>query len=193
MANKGQSYVPTAEQSVTLEPGLYTIEGWVKTRELGANDPRSGVRLCLDARPTAEWWQCTDVVRGTTDWTPVRLASIPVKERGAYKLAFGAYGAPQGTAWFSSLALRGARQRALDVYLLYPNFRGMLFDDRSQTVRVSVASQGGPVARVRLSLVDEAGGAPRVSREVAATAPTTAELDAAGLPLGAYRLRAELL
>ena len=193
MANKGQSYVPTAEQSVTLEPGLYTIEGWVKTRELGANDPRSGVRLCLDARPTAEWWQCTDVVRGTTDWTPMRLASIPVKERGAYKLAFGAYGAPHGTAWFSSLALRGARQRPLDVYLLYPNFRGMLFDDRAQTVRVAVATQGGPVARVRLSLVDEAGGAPRVTRDVAASAPTTAELDASDLPLGAYRLRAELL
>jgi peptidoglycan/LPS O-acetylase OafA/YrhL len=188
-----QSYVPTGEQTVTLEPGLYTIEGFVKLQNVGANDPRSGVRLCLDARPTGNWWQCTDVARGTADWTPVRLAAIPVKDKGAYKFTLGAYGAPEGTAWFSGLALRGTKKRALDVYLLYPNFRGMLFDDRPQTVRVAVSAAGGPVGRVRLSLVDEAGGAAKVTREVEAGSPLTAELDAGGLPLGRYRLRAELL
>lgn len=188
-----QQYVPGAEQTVTLEPGLYTIEGWVKTAGLGANDPRSGVRLCLDARPTGDWWQCTDVVRGTADWTRVRLPSIPVKERGAYKFAFGAYGAPDGTAWFNGLSLRGAGKRLLDVYLLYPNFRGILFDDRPQTVRVAVAAGGGATGRVRLSLVDEAGGQVRATREVPAAASATVELDAAGVPLGRYLLRAELV
>ncbi|HET7342989.1 MAG TPA: hypothetical protein VFL90_16105, partial [Methylomirabilota bacterium] len=189
-----QQYVPGAEQEVTLDPGLYTIEGWVKTRDLGANDPRSGVRLCLDARPTAEWWQCTDVAHGTTEWTVLRLASIPVKTRGRYKFALGAYGAPDGVAWFKDVSLTGLRKRALDVYLLYPNFRGMLFDDRPQAVRVAVSAAGGPVGRVRLSLLDEAGGGTvRVSREVAAGAAVTAELDAGGLPLGRYLLRAELL
>src|SRR5207244_4518939 len=194
MANAARvKYVPGAEQTVTLEPGLYTIEGWVKTRDLGTNDPRSGVRLCLDERPTGNWWQCTDVVRGTTEWTQARLANIPVKEKGTYKFNFGAYGAPEGVAWFNGLALRGTKKRALDVYLLYPNFRGMLFDDRAQTVRVAVTAAGGPVGRVRLSLVDEAGGAVKVTREITAASPATAELDAAGLPLGRYRLRAELL
>lgn len=189
----GQTYVPNGEQTMTLEPGLYTIEGWVKTREAGGSDARSGVRLCLDARPTGNWWQCTDVAHGTADWTPLRLAAIPVKDKGAYKFTVGAYGVPHGAAWFSGLALRGAKKRALDVYLLYPNFRGMLFDDRPQAVRVAVTAAGGPVGRVRLTLVDEAGGAVRVTREVAAASPATAELDAAGLPLGRYRLRAELL
>jgi hypothetical protein len=187
-----QQYVPAAEQTLTLEPGLYTIEGWVKTRDLGGSDARSGVRLCLDARPTAHWWQCTDVARGTTDWMQLRLPAIPVKERGSYKFTAGAYGAPEGVAWFSGLALRGAQRRALDVYLLYPNFRGMLFDDRSQTVKVAIAAGGGPASRVRLSLVDEDGGAVRASREVPAAA-TTAELEAGALPLGRYRLRTELL
>ena len=188
-----QTYVPTGEQALTLEPGLYSIEGWVKMQNVGGNDPRSGVRLCLDARPTGNWWQCTDVARGTADWTPIRLAAIPVKDKGTYKFTLGAYGAPEGTAWFSGLALRGTKKRPLDVYLLYPNFRGMLFEDRPQTVRVAVTAAGGPVGRVRLSLVDEAGGAVKVSREAPATAPITVELDAAGLPLGRYRLRAELL
>jgi peptidoglycan/LPS O-acetylase OafA/YrhL len=194
MANAArQQYVPGAEQTVTLEPGLYTIEGWVKTRDLGANDPRSGVRLCLDARPTGNWWQCTDVVRGTLDWTQVRLPSIPVKDKGSYKFAAGAYGLPEGTAWFSGFTLRGGQKRPLDVYLLYPNFRGMLFDDRSQTLRVAVTAGGGPVGRVRLSLVDESGGQAKATREVPAEASTTIELDASAAPLGRYLLRAELL
>jgi hypothetical protein len=188
-----QTYVPAAEQTVTLEPGLYTIEGWVKTRDAGGSDARSGVRLCLDARPTGNWWQCTDVVHGTRDWTPLKLAAIPVKDKGAYKFTLGAYGSPEGTAWFSGLALRGTKKRPLDVYLLYPNFRGMLFDDRPQTVRVAVTAAGGQVGRARLSLVDEAGGAVKVTRDVAAASAATVELDAGGLPLGRYRLRAELL
>jgi hypothetical protein len=190
---RGQSYVPNGEQTVTLEPGLYTIEAFVKTRDAGGSDKASGVRLCLDARPTGNWWQCTDVAHGTADWTPLRLAAIPVKDKGAYKFTLGAYGKPEGSAWFSGLALRGTKKRPLDVYLLYPNFRGMLFDDRPQTVRVAVTAAGGPVGRVRLSLVDETGGAVKATREVTATSPTTAELDAAALPLGRYRLRAELL
>jgi len=189
----GQTYVSNGEQTVTLEPGLYTIEGFVKTRDAGGRDPRSGVRLCLDARPTGNWWQCTNVAHGTTDWTSLRLGAIPVKDAGAYKFTLGAYGKPEGSAWFSGLALRGTKKRPLDVYLLYPNFRGMLFDDRPQMVRLAVSAAGGPVGRVRLSLVDEVGGAVKITREITAASPVTAELDAAALPLGRYRVRAELL
>src|SRR5439155_478825 len=83
-----------------------------------------------------------------------------------------------------------------DVYLLYPNFRAMLFDDRPQTVRVGVAlrSEGERrAATVRLALLDEPGGAVRVQRQYPATGSFTGELDAATLPAGAYRLRAEAI
>jgi len=190
-AAHSRTSVPSVEQTLTLEPGLYTIEGWVKTREAGASDPRSGVRLCLDARPQAHWWQCTEVARGTTDWTLLRTAGIPVRERGRYKVWLGAYGAPGGTAWFEGLSLTATRKPPLDAYLLYPNFRGMLFDDRSQTVRVALGV-AAPGARVRLSLVDEASGQSRVSRELEGAPALTAELDAGALPPGRYLLRAEL-
>jgi hypothetical protein len=184
--------VPSIEQALTLEPGLYTLEGWVKTRDVGAADPRSGVRLCLDARPAANWWQCTDVARGTADWTLLRVAGVPVRERGSYKVWLGAYGTPGGTSWFESVRLTAAGKPPLDVYLLYPNFRGMLFDDRSQTVRaaVAVAARSG---RVRLSLVDEGSGQARVSRDLDVVGSMTAELDARALPPGRYLLKAELL
>jgi hypothetical protein len=191
-AGRRAQSIPSTEQTVTLEPGLYTVEGWVKTRGVGTADKRSGVRLCLDARPSANWWQCTPVARETTDWTRLRVAEIPVRERGSYKVWLGGYGTPDGVAWFENVSLTAARTPPLDVYLLYPNFRGMLFDDRSQTVRVAVgtAARGG---RVRVSLVDEGSGQPRASREYDAAASLTAELDAAGLAPGRYLLRTELL
>ena len=190
-AARASGKVPSIEQAVTLEPGLYTIEGWVKTQDAGGNDPRSGVRLCLDARPHGNWWQCTEVAHGTKDWTQLRLPSIPVKDKGAYKFWLGVYGAAAGTAWFDNVSLTGARKPPLDVFLLYPNFRGMLFDDRSQTVRVAVAA--GAKGRVRVAMVDEASGQSRTSREFPAAPELTAELDAAGLPPGRYLLRSELL
>ncbi len=190
-AARASGRVPSIEQAVTLEPGLYTIEGWVKTQDAGGNDPRSGVRLCLDARPHGNWWQCTEVARGTKDWTQLRLQSIPVKDKGTYKFWLGVYGAAAGTAWFDNVSLTGARKPPLDVFLLYPNFRGMLFDDRSQTVRVAVAADAK--GRVRVALVDEASGQSRASREFPAAPELTAELDAAGLPPGRYLLRTELL
>ena len=137
----------------------------------------------------ANWWQCTEVARGTTDWTQVRVGSVPVSERGAYKVTVGAYGAPDGVAWFENVSLTLARKPPLDVYLLYPNFRGMLFDDRPQVVRAAVGAtaRGG---RVRLTLVDEASGQPKVTRDFAAAPSLSAELDAGALPGGRYRLRA---
>lgn len=191
-AGHRQQTVPSAEQTLTLEPGLYTVEGWVRTQDVATTDPRSGVRLCLDARPSGNWWRCTEVARGTTDWTRLRVAGIPVPERGRYKVWLGAYGAPDGMAWFERVSLTAARTPPLDVYLLYPNFRGMLFDDRSPTVRaaIGVAARGG---RVRLSLLEEASGQARATREYAAAPSLTAELDAAGLAHGRYLLRTELL
>jgi hypothetical protein len=186
---EAQSGVPQLEQTVTLEPGLYTVGGWFKADNLGTKDPRSGVRVCLDARPRFNWWHCTEVIRGTTDWTQLTKGGIAVSERGPYKVAVGAYGAPDGSAWFDEISLTERRKPALEVYLLYPNFRGMLFEDRPQVVRVAVGAPQG--ARVRLALLEEAGGA--VARERVVTGPGTAELDAAGLRGNAWLLRAEVL
>ncbi|HEU4371658.1 MAG TPA: hypothetical protein VFV05_25840, partial [Methylomirabilota bacterium] len=178
--------------TLTLEPGLYTVEGWVRTQDVATTDSRSGVRLCLDARPSGDWWRCTEVARGTTDWTRLRVAGIPVPERGRYKVWLGAYGAPDGTAWFERVSLTAAGKPPLDVYLLYPNFRGMLFDDRSQTVRAALGVAAG-TGRVKLSLVEETSGQARISRAFEVAPSLTAELDAGALPPGRYLLRAELL
>jgi hypothetical protein len=187
-----QQTVPSVEQTVTLDPGLYTVEAWARTEALGGKAPRSGVRVCLDARPRFNWWHCTPVASGTTSWTHLRKSGIVVHERGSYRVSLGAYGAPEGTAWLDDVSLTELRKPPLDVFLLAPNFRGMLFDDRSQVLRVALGAAAG--SRVRLRLVDEGSGTVARDREVVLSAPaTTAELDAAGLNGGPWLLRAELL
>jgi hypothetical protein len=187
-----QQMVAILEQAVTLEPGLYTVEAWMRTQALGERAPRSGARICLDARPRFNWWQCSPVASGTTQWTALKQTGIAVRERGSYRVTVGAYGAPDGTAWFDDVSLRELRKPPLDVFLLAPNFRGMLFEDRPPLVRVALTAAAG--SRVRLALVDEAGGAAAREREVTLSGPSmTAELDAAGLPGAAWLLRAELL
>ncbi|HEY3101006.1 MAG TPA: carbohydrate binding domain-containing protein [Methylomirabilota bacterium] len=188
-AADAQQMVPQLEQTVTLEPGVYTVSGWVRAENLGTKDTRSGVRVCLDARPRFNWWHCTPVARGTADWAQLSQGGIAVSDPGPYKVSVGAYGAPDGSAWFDEISLTARRKPALDVYLLYPNFRGMLFEGRPQVVRVAVGAAQG--ARVRLALLEEPGGA--VARERVVTGPGTVELDAAGLRGNAWLLRAELL
>jgi hypothetical protein len=188
--------MPTAEQAVTLEPGLYTLQAWVRAQDVGGADARGGVRLCLDGRPRQTWWKCTDVVRGTTDWTPLRQRQIAVTVPGAYRVTLGPYYTATGTVWLDDVSLTRAGQPALDVFLLSPNFKGLLFDDRPQVVRVAVATgeRADGAGRVRVSLVDEATGAAGPTREVpVARERVTVELAAGALASGAYRLRVELV
>jgi hypothetical protein len=192
---EGEARIPSAEQRLTLEPGLYTLAGWVRAAGLGANDRAAGARLCLDARPRRPWWHCTDLARGTTGWTRVARSGIVVGERGDYRVTLGAYRRPDGTVWFDDVSLTAAGRRPLDAYLLYPNFRGMLFDDRSQLIRVAVRVEApAPGARVRLSLVPEAGGATVAERTLpAAPGDAVLELDATPARHGPHRLRVALL
>ncbi len=193
-----QPRVPAAEQTVELDRGFYTLQGWVKMAGLGARRERSGVRLCLDGRPRLHWWKCTDLARGTADWTLLRQPLVAVTSPGSYRVIVGAYGLPDGEVWFDDVRLIQVGRAALDAYLLYPNFRGLLFDDRPQTIRLSVAiadevqaRQAG--AQVRVSLLDEGGGLRAGQAYEGRPGRLVAELDAAGLPHGAYLVRAELI
>jgi hypothetical protein len=194
------SFVATADQTVTLEPGWYTIQAWVRTDGLGTTSPRNGARLCLDGRPRINWWKCTSVARGSTDWTKLERLAVPVQDRGPYRVTIGAYGKPEGTAWFDDVSVSRVKTPPLDAFLLYPNYRGMLFDDRSQTVRValSVPSDAPAAARrIVVALADEAGGAARQQREYPVAAARgerlVAELDARTLAAGEYVVRAMLV
>ncbi len=181
------------EQTVMLERGFHDLEAWVRTAGLGEGERRSGVRLCLDGRPRVQAWHCTAIVGGTTnDWSQVRLRQAPVLAPGPWRVVIAAYGRPAGAAWVDGVRLTRV-SLPLEVFLLYPNFRGLLFDDGPQAVRVALRAEGARgQGRIRLRLTDEAGGTEHARAEVPDDA-AEAELDAGRLDRGAYRLQAELV
>ena len=49
------------------------------------------------------------------------------------------YGAvTSGSAWFANLSLQQEIPPALQMFLLYPNYRGMMFSDQSQVASVDL-------------------------------------------------------
>ena len=79
-----------------------------------------------------------------------------------------------GTVWFDDVQLEEQQGKDVEVFMLYPNFRGMLFDDQSQTMKfdVTVTPPGGDFEQylVRGVLKDEATGQRLLSHDYAAAA-----------------------
>jgi hypothetical protein len=94
-----------------------------------------------------------------------------------------------GTVWFDDLKLE-EQIKAMDVeaFMLYPNFRGMLFDDQPQTMKfdVTVTPPGGDFAGygVRGVLKDEVSGQEILSRDYAAAPNFVADLEGGSMHPG---------
>src|SRR5439155_1750977 len=81
----------------------------------------------------------------------------------------------------------------VDVFMLYPNYRGMLFDDQPQTMRfdVTVTPPGGDFGRVKIrgALKDEGTGQQLSSQDFTASANFVAQIDGSGMQAGrAYQV-----
>jgi hypothetical protein len=174
-----------ATQTLRLARGLYRLSGWIRTEDLGANVPRSGVRLSLGGRSTP-------VVRGTTEWTRYEVAPIVVPEDRAVPLRLEVYAGrregrsvqPTGTAWFDDIRVEAQAPAAIQAFMLYPNFRGMLFAEGPAVMRFEVTV--GPPARglVRARVVEEGTDRVVVARDFPAAERFVAELDGAALDAG---------
>ncbi|HEU5322340.1 MAG TPA: hypothetical protein VFX28_16160, partial [Methylomirabilota bacterium] len=188
---------PTAAQTVQLRPGIYRLSAWVRTQSLGSSG--TGVRLTLDFRPGGvNDWVPSEVISGTRDWTRVEVGPVVITANRTAAVQLESYNNPTGTAWFDDVELRQELPPAVDVFMKYPNFRGMLFDDQSQTLRfdVTVTPPGDDFGRhrVRTTLTDEASGATVNTQTFAAAASVEATLDGGGMQAGrAYLARVALV
>lgn len=193
-------YSQSARQVVRLRRGIYELRLWVKTERLAATQG-SGVRACLSAPPAYPWnlvRACTPPLKGTADWQELVLPKIAVPADTPAAVTLEAYGEPDGKAWFDDIELR-REEKPLEVFLLYPNYRGLLFDDRSQMVRLHVAvdpPEGAAVAdfRVSVSTMDESSGATVHEESFPADASAIVTIDFAPLPANRpYLLAARLV
>ena len=177
----------TSSQNIQLKAGTYTVSGWVKTQSLGGNN--TGVRLTFDQRPGGVFsWTPSDLITGTNDWTQITLGPIVLAADQAVAIMLENYNNPSGTAWFDDIVVQQMQAAAADVFMLYPNFRGMLFDDQPQTLQfdVNVTPPGGDFARysIQATIKDEASGQVIAQQSTAAAAHVVATVDGAAMQAG---------
>ena len=179
---------PTSSQRLQLRAGTYFLSAWVKTEELGSGST-SGVRLTLDFRSGGiNAWTSSAVISGTSDWQEYRVGPIVVETDRIADIRLENYNGPSGTAWFDDVRLEQVVSPSVDVFLLYPNYRGMLFDDQPQTIQldVTVTPPGDDFGRHGVSavLTDEATGELVAQHSVAAAAHLVVALDGGGMQPG---------
>ncbi len=170
-------YAQSASQQVALRKGIYEFSGWVKTSSLAATRG-SGVRICLTSDAGGA---CTSIVKGTADWQKLSVARVAIAQDVTARIKLEAYAEPDGTAWFDDIELR-RHQFPLSVFLLYPNYRGVLFDDQSLTARFEVSvdpPQGSDFSayQVEAVLTDTLSGQVLRRTSYPAAAVFTAALD----------------
>ncbi len=99
---------------------------------------------------------------------------------------------PSGTLWFSDATAQPEVPLPISTFLLYPNFRGYLWQTGPQTIRlhVEVASPSGMTAQI---VVQTEGGSIVNTVQQAAQATQEIDIDGTSLALGSYLIHTNLL
>lgn len=181
-------HAPTASQAVTLKKGVYTLSAWVKTDGVG-DGASSGIRLVLDSRSGGvNQWGASEVISGTDDWKRYEVGPVAIATDRTVRVRLESDNDARGTAWIDDVTLAQHMPPPIDVFMLYPNYRGMLFDDQPQaiTLDVSVTPPVGTMAgyTVAATLSDERSGAAVASRTYPAAATFRATIPARAMRSG---------
>jgi hypothetical protein len=189
------AYPPTARQALNLAPGWYTFRVWAKPVNAGTNDRRYGGRLQLIGAQAS-----TGLIRGSTSTFQLyERAHVNVLPGEATALRFEAYGKPNGDVYFDKVELHRLDPAPLEGFLVYPNYRGLLFQDRSQVIQVRATLRPQELAltaadlTVHMSLETPSGAVVAARVFTAVAGSSTLTLDAAAAPLGTLRLRLKVL
>jgi hypothetical protein len=189
---------PAAKNDLKCPPGLYTISGEIKT-ESNITVPKrlGGAQIKLIAIP-AKKWAMTKVKVGTNEWSPVMKAHAEVADGSVGSFMANTVGPVAGTSWFRKLFVGREIPPPLQTYLLYPNYRGMMFSDQSQVARVAIdvkptADTTMAQLHVALEVTDAAGKVLSTNRvSTPANGSTVASVEMGSLPAGQYRLQGYL-
>ncbi|HET7340911.1 MAG TPA: Ig-like domain-containing protein [Methylomirabilota bacterium] len=177
-----------ATQTMQLTPGTYRLSGWIKTQSSGSGSSR----LTLDFRPAINSWFPTPDLAGTNDWTYQEVLVTVPDNRTATVVLDGYYATAGFQAWYDDVKLELQKPYPVSAFMLYPNFRGMLFDDQSPTLKFDVTVTP-PVAdftryQVKATLKNEATGQVVNTQTFPAAPQLTATLDGTAMPAGPSHL-----
>ena len=180
---------PVAINSLKVTSGqVYTLSGQLKTVGLVGTKSYAGAMFDLLG------YGRSAITNGTTDWTITTLQHITVPAGVNTSVRLQTYGpVTSGDAWFANLSLQQEIPPALQMFLLYPNYRGMMFSDQSQvaSVDLTVAPPAGTTLsslQVILDATDAGGNIVASQTVVPSSTDFTASIDLSALPLGTYQL-----
>ena len=177
-------WIPGASNERLVTPGLYTIAGEIKTLALdGTRGGVVGVRAGLAGADE------TAPLGGTHDWTPFKLDHIVVPPASSSTFRIDSYNKPSGTAWFRRLSMQREIPAPLKLFLLYPNYRGLLFDDMSQIVKMNVeVTTVDSRFNVQLTAKNADGNVVASAVQPVSSAGFTMQLDLTPVPPGSYTI-----
>lgn len=183
-----------ATNSVPVTSGnSYTLSGQINTSSLTSSTvPYAGVRLDLSGAGS------TAILKGTNDWTTATFQHAFIPQGTTAPFRIESYYFPSGTAWFANLSLQQEIPPPLRMFLLYPNYRGLMFSDQGQAASfdLTVYPPGGaPLGSVQVELeaIDQNGSVVASESYVPAMQEFTATLDMSGLPDGTYQVTGAVL
>ena len=185
---------PIAVNALAVSGGqMYTLSGQLKTEDFTGLESYAGAMFLLFD------YRHSPILNGTNDWASVTLQHVPIPAGKPASVRLQTYGAVQtGNAWFANLSLQQEIPPALQMFLLYPNYRGLMFSDQSQvasmdlTVTPAAGTSLGSL-RVEVDAVDANGNTAASRTFTPATNEFTGTLDMSALPLGSYEVGGKVL
>lgn len=187
------SHTPIAVNALKVQGGaVYTISGQVKTQDFVDSAAGGGAMFFL------YYFAYSPIFNGTHDWTSVtdQHVTIPSGVSGSVRLQ--TYDpAVSGSVWFANMSLQQEVPPGLQTFLLYPNYRGLMFSDQSETASVDLmvnppAGTTLATLKVELDAIDAGGNTVASRTFTPATNEFIGAVDMSALPLGDYQLVGKL-
>lgn len=176
----------------------YTLGAWVKASS-GSNleaklyvfDDTDGSLPIASSNPAAIGTDWTHIVLPHVDLLPLHKGDAL---RTRLVVSSPAGQTPSGTLWFDDVTAQPELPLPISGFLLYPNFRGYLWQSGPQQIRLRVATPNAPAgARTQIVVQLEGGPAITTVTKPAAVRAQEITIDGSKLALGSYLLHENLL
>ncbi len=184
---------PIAVSSKVPSGATYTFSGQIMTDDvMSATVPGAGAYATLYGNSNSP------IVNGTTGWTTFLNPQIVIPAtQPATNVRLQTYDpVTMGDAWFANISVQQEIPPGLQMFLLYPNYRGLMFSDQSQAVSMDLTvtpPQGTTLSGLQVELdASDVNGNTVASQTFPAAAEFTGTLDLTGQPDGTYSVAGKL-
>ncbi len=113
---------------------VYTLSGQIKTEDF------CSARRLAPARCSMLFgFARSPITTAPLDWTTTTLQHVTVPAGTTPSVRLQTYGpVDTGSAWFANMSLQQEIPPGLQTFLLYPNYRGLMFSDQSQVASLDL-------------------------------------------------------